>query len=215
MNNNYFQIVKNIIVQKKLRCCLLLCALLSTNLTYSQVEPTVAPLNPDYIKYLEELSQGKIIKKTEEGKGLGYIPPPNVTQTIIQTEEITIPQKHDLRANDTHYTPDKGMEFGESDFNSIKKSLINIKKTILKHGPLYVGMRWEDVSYNPKKKTYYYKGNKNANHVVIIYGWDDNKRTEGGKGAWIAKNLWGNAWGENGFFYVSYNDKKFFSGINN
>jgi hypothetical protein len=54
--------------------------------------------------------------------------------------------------------------------------------------------------------TYYYGGSHEVNHVVNIVGWDDEKPTAGGVGAWICQNTYGTGWGENGFFYVSYND---------
>jgi cathepsin L len=41
-------------------------------------------------------------------------------------------------------------------------------------------------------------------HFVIVLGWDDNKPHRGGKGAWLIKNSWGTAWGENGFGWVAY-----------
>jgi C1A family cysteine protease len=42
---------------------------------------------------------------------------------------------------------------------------------------------------------------KYPNHMVQLVGWDDNK---GQQGAWLLKNSWGTAWGENGFMWIAY-----------
>lgn len=55
--------------------------------------------------------------------------------------------------------------------------------------------------------TYYCGADKTANHEVAIVGWDDSVSTAGGKGAWIVRNSWGAAWGDNGYFYLSYRDR--------
>ncbi len=51
-----------------------------------------------------------------------------------------------------------------------------------------------------------------VNHLVAIVGWDDTLSHDGGHGAWIVKNSWGNSWGgpcgygtEGGYFTIAYN----------
>ena len=85
-----------------------------------------------------------------------------------------------------------------------------LKQTVYDTGAIYTVMRWEDNAYDALSHTYYYSGSDtNAyNHSVLLVGWDDHRITAGGQGAWIIKNSWGTAFGENGFFYISYNDTK-------
>ena len=85
-----------------------------------------------------------------------------------------------------------------------------IKQTIYDCGAVAVAMHWDDIYYNSSNYTYCFTGSNttDTNHMVTVIGWDDNKITSGGNGAWIVKNSWGTTWGENGYFYISYNDVK-------
>ncbi|MCX7696624.1 MAG: lectin like domain-containing protein [Bacteroidales bacterium] len=83
-----------------------------------------------------------------------------------------------------------------------------IKQAIYDYGALYTSYYHDDAYYNATSRTYYYNGSNPANHAVTLVGWDDNKVTAGGTGAWICKNSWGTSWGENGYFYISYNDSR-------
>ncbi len=66
--------------------------------------------------------------------------------------------------------------------------------------------------YNKEKYAYCYMGTEKPNHEVVIIGWDDNYPRENfsvnveGDGAFICQNSWGNDFGEDGVFYVSYYD---------
>ena len=70
----------------------------------------------------------------------------------------------------------------------------------------------ESESYSPEHASYAYTGSRESNHDVVIIGWDDAYPAEyfakpvEGDGAFICQNSWGEAFGENGIFYVSYYD---------
>jgi PKD repeat protein len=86
-----------------------------------------------------------------------------------------------------------------------------LKHTIYYYGAVYAGIHWDisGQSYRESDQTYHYSGSLPANHAILVCGWDDSKVTAGGTGAWICKNSWGTDWGDGGFFYIAYQDKKF------
>lgn len=83
-----------------------------------------------------------------------------------------------------------------------------IKQALLERGPLYVSMNWSRSSFNSSDNTYY-SDSFGSNHAVTLVGWDDGKNVEGAPypGAFIVRNSWGTDWGEDGYFYVSYDDR--------
>ena len=67
-------------------------------------------------------------------------------------------------------------------------------------------------NYNRSTNSYCYQGDSSPNHDVVIIGWNDNYSASNftgevpGDGAFICQNSWGDSFGEEGVFYVSYYD---------
>ena len=96
-----------------------------------------------------------------------------------------------------------------------------IKYALTTSGAVYVSMSWQGSTnstsayYNATTHAYCYGGSASTNHAVVVVGWDDAyaasnfSTTPAGNGAFIVRNSWGSAWGEGGYFYVSYYDTQF------
>jgi len=68
-----------------------------------QPQPSVAPLNPEFLQYLDDLAMGRVQLQTEDGHGLGYIPSPvdlsHLTgeQLFDASSLLGLPASYDLR----------------------------------------------------------------------------------------------------------------------
>lgn len=93
---------------------------------------------------------------------------------------------------------------GEKDYNAIKRA---VYETGGVQSSLYLP---EQGSRD--RSAYFYDGDKEANHDVVIVGWDDSYSRERfspqpeSDGAFLCANSWGEDFGDRGFFYVSYED---------
>ncbi len=99
------------------------------------------------------------------------------------------------------------------------KDIAAIKEAVFKYGgvqtSLYSSLKNASSSskyYNRNTNSYCYIGTTKPNHEVVIIGWDDNYSKDNfsipleGDGAFICQNSWGESFGDNGVFYVSYYD---------
>lgn len=98
------------------------------------------------------------------------------------------------------------------DYEAIKRA-VYLKGGV--QSSLYTSMRdyqSESVYYNRQTNSYCYMGDEKPNHDSVIVGWDDNYPKENfnmgleGDGAFICTNSWGEDFGDQGYFYVSYYD---------
>lgn len=99
------------------------------------------------------------------------------------------------------------------------KDYEEIKRAVLLYGgvqsSLYTSLAEGDIrseSYNEEAYAYCYIGPEPPNHDSVIIGWDDAYPKENfhgevqGDGAFICMNSWGDGFGDQGYFYVSYYD---------
>jgi len=91
----------------------------------------------------------------------------------------------------------------------------DMKEALLKYGALTIfvnGANPKTNFFNPKTNAEYCNNASLGNHFVSVVGWNDTfsknnfNITPPGDGAWICKNSWGEKWGDNGYFYLSYYD---------
>ena len=76
-----------------------------------------------------------------------------------------------------------------------------LKNAIQTNGPVVVWMKvYADFQSYGGGVYKYSSGSFAGNHFVLAIGWDDRK------GAFHVKNSWGTDWGEDGFFWISYNE---------
>lgn len=118
--------------------------------------------------------------------------------------------------SDTSLSPVRHVQemqiLGEKDYTAIKRAIYQYGAV---QTSIYMDMKnafSASVYYNQLHMSYHYPGEEKANHDIIIIGWDDNYPAENfnfhteKNGAFICQNSWGSDFGENGIFYVSYED---------
>lgn len=89
-----------------------------------------------------------------------------------------------------------------------------IKRLIMKKGSAVIAFYQNRDKYLNEETGAYYDPNFNyTNHLVNVIGWDNNYSASNFRirpeadGAWLVKNSFGTDWGDEGYFWLSYEDK--------
>ncbi len=96
-----------------------------------------------------------------------------------------------------------------SQMNAIKKAIVN-------NGGVQLSFYSSFGNYNMGEHAtaYYQNSRTQTNHAVVVIGWDDTFSAQNFKadcqppadGAWLCKNSWGEDWGDDGYFWISYSE---------
>lgn len=100
----------------------------------------------------------------------------------------------------------------EKDFEAVKKAVYYWGGV---QSSFYSDMEFAQSNssyYNARTCSYFYPGKNVANHDIVIVGWDDFYPKENfnvypeNDGAFLCRNSWGSRFGDDGYFYISYED---------
>jgi C1A family cysteine protease len=96
------------------------------------------------------------------------------------------------------------------------KDIDHIKKAIMEYGGAILPMNYEYQYFNSATNSFYRKTATADNHSVVLVGWndhlaatafgDDPNNRPSTDGAFLVKNTFGEAWGDQGYFWISYED---------
>lgn len=177
----------------------------------------------DYINYLscnygpvaeEEIPYDGYYTIDDYDYLLSFDPEVYVTE-IVDFPDINFYKDYD---GNSYFTDSNFNKLSEADLEEFRNS---VKNHIINYGGLYTSINSPKDFDNYNNLTYaqYTSDGLFQDHAVTIIGWDDNFSRENfleenrpsKDGAYIVLNSWGTIFGDNGIFYISYED----IGVNN
>ena len=131
--------------------------------------------------------------------------------SLLEVTPVAYVDEYESFTKDDNYTEDELIEFRN-----------NVKKHIMENGALTTSIispsYYDYEYYNPNTYSAYFNEKKyeftNHSHLVAIIGWDDNYSKDNflednkplNDGAYIVLNSWGLDFGDEGLYYISYED---------
>ena len=139
-----------------------------------------------------------------------------VSTAVMPQPDTKVSEK--LRYRSEYHVQDSICPGGSliTDGRWVSQATVSLVKQLMLEEKTAVGIDYynDDFYYNPQTAAFYCDEPNYTNHSVIIIGWDDNYSKENFRenlrpehdGAWLVKNSWGESFGENGVFWLSYED---------
>lgn len=137
--------------------------------------------------------------------------PYNTKDSLLQLTNSILNTTGEYRATDIQFFKTEK----NSDDTLNNDTVAAVKQAIYENGSASCAITWNKSMIQEDGKSYYNPdedSRDNTNHEILIVGWDDDYSADHfdgvtKNGAWLIRNSWGSNMGDNGYFWVSYQDK--------